>query len=90
MNQIVTFGHPALITKSADIVIIDDYIVNLSKKMIALMYEAPDVGLAAPQIGINTTIFIFDADDEHVVAISQKVEKQDGEIIFMDERLAHT
>ena len=32
MSEIVTFGHPALTTKSADIDIIDDYIVNLSKK----------------------------------------------------------
>ena len=57
MNEIVTFGHPALITKSSNIVEIDDYIVNLSKKLIDIMYEAPGVGLAAPQIGINKNIF---------------------------------
>ena len=76
MNQIVTFGHPALITKSADIVIIDDYIVNLSKKMIDIMYEAPGVGLAAPQIGINKNIFVFDAGDGPFVAINPKIEKK--------------
>ena len=59
MNQMVTFGHPALITKSADIVIIDDYIVNLSKKMIDIMYEAPGVGLAAPQIGLIKTFLVL-------------------------------
>ena len=32
MSEIVTFGHPALTTKSADIDITSDYIVNLSKK----------------------------------------------------------
>ena len=84
MNQIVTFGHPALITKSADIVIIDDYIVNLSKKMIDIMYEAPGVGLAAPQIGINKNIFVFDAGDGPFVAINPKIEKKEGEIIFME------
>jgi peptide deformylase len=41
MNEIVTFGHPALISKSSDIEEIDDYIINLSKKMIDIMYEAP-------------------------------------------------
>jgi peptide deformylase len=61
MNEIVTFGHPALISKSSDIEEIDDYIINLSKKMIDIMYEAPGVGLAAPQIGINKNIFVFDA-----------------------------
>ena len=37
MNEIVTFGHPALITKSSDINEINDYIINLSEKMIKIM-----------------------------------------------------
>ena len=69
MSEIITFGHPALTTKSADIDIIDDYIVNLSKKMIDIMYAAPGVGLAAPQIGINKNIFVFDSGDGPFVAI---------------------
>ena len=63
MSEIVTFGHPALTAKSSNIEKIDDYIVSLSKKMINIMYEAPGVGLAAPQIGINKNIFVFDAGE---------------------------
>ena len=84
MNEIVTFGHPALISKSSDIDQIDDYIINLSKKMISLMYQAPGVGLAAPQIGINKNIFVFDAGEGPFVAINPKMEKKEGEIIFME------
>ena len=84
MNEIVTFGHPALISKSSDIDQIDDYIINLSKKMISIMYEAPGVGLAAPQIGINKNIFVFDAGEGPFVAINPKMEKKEGEIIFME------
>lgn len=84
MNEIVTFGHPALISKSSDIDQIDDYIINLSKKMITIMYEAPGVGLAAPQIGINKNIFVFDAGEGPFVAINPKMEKKEGEIIFME------
>ena len=84
MNEIVTFGHPALISKSSDIDQIDDYIINLSKKMISIMYEAPGVGLAAPQIGINKNIFVFDAGEGPFVAINPKMEKKVGEIIFME------
>ena len=84
MNEIVTFGHPALISKSSNIDQIDDYIINLSKKMISLMYQAPGVGLAAPQIGINKNIFVFDAGEGPFVAINPKMEKKEGEIIFME------
>ena len=52
MNDIVVFGHPSLTSKSENINTIDDYVINLSKKMIDIMYAAPGVGLAAPQIGI--------------------------------------
>ena len=38
MNDIVVFGHPSLTSKSENIINIDDYVVNLSKKMIDIMY----------------------------------------------------
>jgi peptide deformylase len=84
MSEIVTFGHPALTSKSSNIEQIDDYIVSLSKKMINIMYEAPGVGLAAPQIGINKNIFVFDAGGGPKVAINPKIEDLQGDIIFME------
>ena len=48
------------------------------------MYEAPGVGLAAPQIGINKNIFVFDSGEGPFVAINPKMEKKEGEIIFME------
>ena len=61
MNDIVVFGHPSLTSKSENIINIDDYVVNLSKKMIDIMYAAPGVGLAAPQIGKDIRLFVIDA-----------------------------
>jgi len=84
MSEIVIFGHPSLTHKSSDIDVIDDYIINLSKKMIKIMYEAPGVGLAAPQIGINKNIFVFDAGDGPNVAINPVLEKVSGDVIFME------
>jgi len=84
MNDIVTFGHPALNMKSENVDHIDDYIVSLTKRMIDIMYEAPGVGLAAPQIGINKNLFVFDAGDGPKVAINPKIEDLQGSIIFME------
>ena len=84
MNDIVVFGHPSLTSKSENIINIDDYVVNLSKKMIDIMYAAPGVGLAAPQTGINKNIFVFDAGDGPKVAINPKLVKTEGSIVFME------
>ena len=84
MNEIVTFGHPALISKSSDIEEIDDYIINLSQKMINIMYEAPGVGLAAPQIGINKNVFVFDVGDGPNIAVNPKSIKKAGKINFLE------
>ena len=80
----MVFGHPSLTTKSVNIENIDDYIVSLTKKMIQIMYDAPGVGLAAPQIGINKNIFVFDAGDGPKVAINPKLEDLQGGIVFME------
>ena len=48
------------------------------------MYEAPGVGLAAPQIGINKNIFVFDAGDGPKVAINPKIKDLQGSIVFME------
>lgn len=84
MNDIVTFGHPALNMRSENVENIDDYIVSLTKRMIDIMYEAPGVGLAAPQIGINKNLFVFDAGDGPKVAINPKIEDLQGTIVFME------
>ena len=84
MSKIVVFGHPSLTTKSVNVENIDDYIVSLTKKMIQIMYDAPGVGLAAPQIGINKNIFVFDAGDGPKVAINPKLEDLQGSVVFME------
>ena len=84
MSEIVVFGHPSLTTKSVNVEKIDDYIISLTKKMIQIMYDAPGVGLAAPQIGINKNIFVFDAGDGPKVAINPKLEDLQGSVVFME------
>ena len=84
MSDIVIFGHPSLTIKSVDIEQIDEYTVSLAKRMINIMYEAPGVGLAAPQVGINKNIFVFDAGDGPKVAINPKIEDLQGDIIFSE------
>lgn len=58
-----TFGDPVLRAVAAVVDEIDDGIRRLAEDMIETMYDAPGVGLAAPQIGISRRVFVFDSAD---------------------------
>jgi len=84
MKEIVKFGYPSLKMKSSDVTIFDDSIKLLVDEMIEIMYAAPGVGLAAPQIGINKNIFVFDSGDGPYVAINPHNLNTKGSITFME------
>lgn len=58
-----TFGDPVLRTPAKEVAAIDDRIRKLVEDMIETMYDAPGVGLAAPQIGVGLRIAVFDSGD---------------------------
>jgi peptide deformylase len=58
-----TFGDPVLRTSAKPVPEIDDRIRKLVDDMIETMYDAPGVGLAAPQIGVGLRVAVFDSGD---------------------------
>jgi peptide deformylase len=58
-----TFGDPVLRTPAKPVTQIDDKIRKLIEDMTETMYDAPGVGLAAPQIGVGLRIAVFDSGD---------------------------
>lgn len=59
-----TFGDPVLRSPTKPVEEIDGAVRALVQDMIETMYEAPGVGLAANQIGMQRRIAVFDAHDE--------------------------
>jgi peptide deformylase len=57
---ILTFPEPLLKQKSAPVTIITDEIIQLARDMAETMYDAPGVGLAAPQIGVLQRVIVID------------------------------
>jgi len=66
IRPILTVPDPLLKQKSAPVTIITDDIIQLAKDMAETMYDAPGVGLAAPQIGVLQRVIVIDvaAKDE--------------------------
>jgi peptide deformylase len=53
-------GDPVLKTPAEDIETFDDVLRRLAEDMFETMYDAPGVGLAAPQIGLSLRLFVYD------------------------------
>ena len=57
------FGDPVLKQRAAEITDVDGKLVRLVDDMVETMYEAPGIGLAAPQVGVQKRLFVYDLQD---------------------------
>ena len=80
--DIRTFGDPVLTTTAAEVENIDGKLIRLTKDMLQAMYKAPGIGLAAPQIGVQKQIFVYDIDGEPITLINPKIVESRGEWTF--------
>lgn len=60
IRTILTYPNPELKKKSAAVTVITDSVLQLIKDLTETMYDAPGVGLAAPQIGIHQRVIVID------------------------------
>jgi peptide deformylase len=61
--DIRVFGDPVLRTVASDVTNVDGALVKLTEDMIQTMYDAPGLGLAAPQVGVQKRLFVYDLHD---------------------------
>jgi peptide deformylase len=57
---IITIPDPLLRKKAARIERVDAGLLKLAESMLATMYDAPGIGLAAPQVGILRRLIVMD------------------------------
>jgi peptide deformylase len=58
-----TYGDPVLRQRARDVEDIDGRLKQLADDMVETMYAAPGVGLAAPQVGVQKRLFVYDTGD---------------------------
>ena len=58
------FGDPVLRQRCADVTDVDGALVRLVDGMVETMYAAPGLGLAAPQVGVQKRLFVYDLGDD--------------------------
>ena len=84
IRTILTFPDPELKKKSQPVTVINDKTRELVRDMAETMYDAPGVGLAAPQIGVHQRVVVIDVagrdEPPHlIVAINPVIIHADGE-----------
>ena len=57
---IITIPDPVLRKEAASIERVDKALLKLAEDMLATMYDAPGIGLAAPQVGILRRLIVMD------------------------------
>lgn len=75
--KIFTYPAPVLKKIANPVQKFDQDLKDLCLNMLHTMYEAPGIGLAAPQVGISDRIFVMDIDYKR-----EKVTRADGTIEF--------
>jgi peptide deformylase len=78
-----TFGDPVLKSKAAPITDVDGRLVRLVDDMFTTLYESElGIALAAPQIGVQKQIFVWDLDGERQAIFNPEIVESDGEWIY--------
>jgi len=81
-TDIRVYGDPVLRAAASKITEIDDSLVELAERMFEVMYRAPGIGLAGPQIGVEKRIFVYDLDDDPQVILNPEIVESSGEWVY--------
>ena len=72
VRPMTRWGTPVMHRPQADVTTYDDDLRTLVADMVATMYAADGVGLAACQVGVDLRVFVFDCPDDsgdHTVGV---------------------
>lgn len=66
--KILKYPHPLLRAENEEVTVFDERLADKARQMLLVMYAADGIGLAAPQVGINQKLMVFNemGDPENV------------------------
>jgi peptide deformylase len=77
------YGDPVLKSKAARVTDIDGKLVRLVDDMFDTLYESElGIALAAPQIGVQKQVFVWDLDERPMVVFNPEIVESSGEWVY--------
>merc|ERR1711904_217448 len=87
--SILHYPNPKLRAKNTVVTVFDDKLAELAKGMFKVMYETDGIGLAAPQVGLNVQVMVFNptgeasVPEEEVVLVNPRIlNRSKGQTLF--------
>ena len=75
-------GDPILRRRATDITDVDSTLARIVEGMVETMYCADGIGLAAPQIGVQKRLFVWDLGDGPRTIVNPQIVESDGEWVY--------
>ena len=83
--EIRTYGDPVLKSQASAITEINGKVARLVDDMFDTLYDSDSgIALAAPQIGVQKQIVVWDIDDQPMALINPVVVESDGEWVYSE------
>jgi len=81
--QIRTYGDPVLKTQAAKVENVDGKVIRLVDDMFETLDETGNgLALAAPQIGVQKQVVVWDLGDEPLAIVNPEIIESDGEWVY--------
>ena len=80
--SIRVFGDPVLRERASEVTDVTDALVRLADDMVDTMRAAPGLGLAAPQVGVQKRLFVYelpDSDEGPKALVNPVITESSGE-----------
>jgi peptide deformylase len=87
MLTILEFPDPRLRTRARPVAVFDKALGELIDAMLATMYAAPGIGLAATQVNVHQQVLVLDVSEEKnqpLALVNPKILERDGEQVYQE------
>jgi peptide deformylase len=74
------FGDPVLRSRAREVAAVDDAVRDLMRSMEETMKAAPGVGLAAPQVGVQRRVIVWEHEEVRGALANPVIVGQEGEV----------
>ena len=75
-------GDPVLRRRAADVDNVDGTLMRIVEGMVETMYSADGIGLAAPQVGVQKRLFVWDMGDGPRTIVNPQIVESGGEWVY--------
>ncbi|MCP4226496.1 MAG: peptide deformylase [Actinomycetia bacterium] len=80
--KIRVFGDPVLREVAEEVAGIEGKLAQLAKDLLDTMYAEPGVGFAAPQVGVQRRLFVYDVGEGPMALVNPVIGETRGEWLY--------